>query len=237
MMTQGTPSYTNARAASADSVINLRVVCFIIGALALLAPSYVWMNPSSDMIAILAMTWRFDRVGGRMSWMTMDPIMTFASLPFTVWRLVFVYQMVRYYQGRGTRVGTVLLGIFAELPFLMLDLLMRVLSPPTMHLWNPGVTFPTPFMLFAGLVFIWMRPYPVPKTPFVSQSKPDKWWREETDLAVEQRRREYWIGAKSRLKCPRCGSEEIGREMYPGTFGIRARFIYFCRKCGFQWEG
>ncbi|MHA2377691.1 MAG: PaaD-like zinc ribbon domain-containing protein [Candidatus Thorarchaeota archaeon] len=41
---------------------------------------------------------------------------------------------------------------------------------------------------------------------------------------------------KSRLKCPRCGSEEIGREMHPGSFGIRARFVYSCKKCRNQWE-
>lgn len=41
---------------------------------------------------------------------------------------------------------------------------------------------------------------------------------------------------KKGLKCPRCGSGEVGREMHPGSFGIRARFVYSCKKCGNQWE-
>jgi hypothetical protein len=241
MMTSSRQSHYNAQAASADSPVDLRVVWLIIGALALLAPNAVWINPNYDMLTILAMTWSFDRVGGSVFWMFMDPILVIAPFPFTVWRLVFVYQMVRYYQGRGTRIGTVLLGIFAELPFFLLDFILRATSPPTMSLWDPGVTFPTPLMLLAGLVFMWKTPYPVPKTPFDDQAEPDQWWQEESDSPVEQpielRKRKYRARPESRLKCPGCGSKEIGMEMYLGAFGARARFVYSCKTCGIQWEG
>ncbi|MFW9886838.1 MAG: hypothetical protein ACFFER_01565, partial [Candidatus Thorarchaeota archaeon] len=136
---------------------------------------------------------------------------------------------------------TALLGIFAELPFFLVEFIMRAFSPPTMDLWDPGVTFPTPLMLFAGLVFMWMSPYAVPKTPFDDQAEPDRWWQEKTDSEVgapiEPRREDNRVHVSSKLKCPRCGSEEIGMEMYPDTFGVRARFFYSCEKCKNRWEG
>ncbi|MFX1415609.1 MAG: hypothetical protein ACFFC0_02305 [Promethearchaeota archaeon] len=231
----------NTQLWTVESPVNLTLVCAIVGALAIFAPFYVWINPGPNMVAILAMTWRFDRVGARIHWMIMDPIHTIAPLPFTVWRLVFVYQMVRYYQGRGTRRRTVILGIFAELPFLIIDFTWRTLSPPTTILWDPGLTFPTPLMLLAASVFMWITPFPVPKTPFDDQPEPDQWWREETDSLAGQPaepRIEYdRTHVESRFKCPRCSSEEIRREMHPGSFGIRARFVYSCGKCGGQWEG
>ena len=241
MVTSIRQSNDNAQAASDDSPIDLRVVYLVIGALALLAPNFVWINPSQDMITVMAMTWQFNRVGGRIFWMVMNPMMIFATIPFTAWRLVFVRQMIRYYQGRGTRIGTVLLGIFAELPFLLVEFVIRALSPPTMHLWDPGVEFPLPFMLFAGLVFMWMKPCTAPKTPFDDQAEPDRWWGEESEFRVGQpielQRRKYQMQTHGRLRCPRCGSKEIGREMYLGAFGIRARFVYICSECGTQWEG
>ncbi|MHA2117966.1 MAG: hypothetical protein ACW98J_03520 [Candidatus Thorarchaeota archaeon] len=234
-------SHGSAQSGSIGSPADPRVVCLIIGTLALFAPLYVWINPSHDMIAILAMTWRFSRIGGHIFWMILDPIHIVAPFPFTVWRLAFVYQMVRYYRGRGTRIGTALLGIFAELPFFLAEFIIRALSPPTMDLWDPGVTFPTPLMLFAGLVFMWMSPYAVPKTPFDDQAEPDRWWQEKADSEVgapiEPRREDNRFHVSSKLKCPRCGSEEIGMEMYPGTFGVRARFFYSCEKCQNRWEG
>jgi hypothetical protein len=241
MVTSSKQSHDNTQDASDNSPVDLRVVYLIIGALALLAPSFVWANPDDNMVTVMAMTWSFSRVGGKIFWLFMDPILIFAPLPFTVWRPVFVYQMARYYQGRGTRIGTILLGIFAELPFLLLNFIFTVFSPPTMHLWDPGITFPTPFMLLAGLGFMWMKPYPFPKTPFDDQAEPDKWWPEESEFPVGQlielQGRKYLTHARSRLRCPRCGSGEIGLEMYPGSFGIRARFVYSCRRCKTQWEG
>jgi hypothetical protein len=241
MVTSSKQSYNNTRGSSDASPVDLRAVYLIIGALALLAPSSVWVNPNYDMVTVMAMTWSFSRVGGMMFWMFMDPLMIFATIPFTVWRLVFVYQMVNYYQGRRTQIGTILLGVFAELPFLLLDFFFRVFSPPTMHLWDSGITFPTPFMLLAGLLFMWVKPYPFPKTPFDDNAEPDKWWPEESEFQVGQvielQGRKYLTHTRSRLRCPRCGSEEIGLDMYPGAFGIRARFVYSCRRCRTQWEG
>ncbi|MFW9889727.1 MAG: hypothetical protein ACFFER_16180, partial [Candidatus Thorarchaeota archaeon] len=128
-------SHGSAQSGSNGSLAHLRVMCVIVGALALFAPLYVGMNPNHDMLTIMAMTWQFSRIGGYTHWMIMEPnilyiIYIIAPFPFTVWRLVFVYQMVRYYQGRGTRIGTALLGIFAELPFFLVEFIMRAFSPP-----------------------------------------------------------------------------------------------------------
>ncbi|MHA2603204.1 MAG: PaaD-like zinc ribbon domain-containing protein [Candidatus Thorarchaeota archaeon SMTZ1-83] len=39
-----------------------------------------------------------------------------------------------------------------------------------------------------------------------------------------------------KVKCPRCGSASIARDMYPGSAGVRSRYMYACSKCGSHWE-
>jgi DNA-directed RNA polymerase subunit RPC12/RpoP len=102
------------------------------------------------------------------------------------------------------------------------------------------LTIPTPLMLVGASVFMSMTPYPMPKTPFNDKPEPNVWWSREVESPVEPPieppRKDTLAHVERELKCPRCGSKEIGREMHPGSFGIRARFVYSCRKCGNQWE-
>jgi hypothetical protein len=223
---------------SAEAPVDLRIVCVVVGALALFSPFVVSIETTRGQVTFGAMTWGYITSGqgggfhffGLMEWMVV--------LPLGVWRVVFVYQMVRYYRGLSTRYRTILAGILAEIPLL------------AFYYWGTYVTsmgvlsyltIPTPLMFMGALVFLRMTPYPVPETPFDDQAEPDMWWREESDSPVRQpielRREDDRAHVESRLKCPRCGCVEIVREMYPGAFGIRARFVYSCRECGRQWEG
>jgi hypothetical protein len=235
-MESSSQSHGNIGSDSVPIPVDLRVVCFIVGVLALFAPLIVviYFRVTDWYVTIQAMTWM---VSG--SWFQlMEGIMLWGPLPFTVWRVVFVYQMVRYYKGRSTRMRTFLLGLLAEMVWTGFMIAFTLSMP---GYWGPLVMIPTPLMLFGASVFLWMTPYPVPKTPFDDHAEPDRWWREEADTPVgqptEPRRGDGLIHAESRLKCPRCGSEEIGREMHPGSFGIRARFVYSCSKCRNRWEG
>jgi len=164
---------------SIETQVDLKVVCVIVGALALFAPILVSVDPVWGFVTIMAMTWTYYVPYG---FSDLGYILILGPLPFTVWRVVFVYQMVRYFRGRSTRGVTFLLGVLAEIPLLVLYFIIPLLfSSPTMVFWSLGLTIPTPLMLTAASVFLWMTPFPVPKTPFDDQPEPDRWWREKPD--------------------------------------------------------
>ncbi|MFX1416791.1 MAG: hypothetical protein ACFFC0_08255 [Promethearchaeota archaeon] len=227
-------SEQGAHPSSTKAPVDLRIVCMIVGALALFAPFNVSLDTTTRQTTFWALTWIFVKAGpgsGFLSFGLMEWIVLF---PFGILRVVFVYQMVRYYRGWSTRNRTILVGVLAENPLVLLNSLL------SLFMW-PYLIIPTPLMLVGALVFLWFTPYPAPKTPFDDQAEPDMWWEQNAESPVgqpnEPLRRDGRALEENRLKCPRCGSEEIGREMHPGSFGIRARFVYSCRKCRNQWEG
>jgi len=110
----------SAQPDSVESPLDLRVVCVMVGALALFAPFLVQIETSRGQATFVAMIWAYISPGpggGFIVFGLMDWIFLF---PFAVWRVVFVYQMVRYYRGRSTRNRTILAGILAEIPMLAL---------------------------------------------------------------------------------------------------------------------
>ncbi len=135
--------------------VDLRVVCVIVGGLALFAPFLVDIEPVSGRVTIMAMTYTYYVPYGfsDLNWY----LLIIAPLVLTVWRIVFVYQMVRYYQGKSSRRLTVLLGVLAEL--LILPYYQSIPLPITR--WDPGLTVPTPLMLFAAMVFMWFAPHSI----------------------------------------------------------------------------
>lgn len=124
------------------SLINHRMVCFIVGLFALFAPVVLIINFFD--IIIIAMTWYYGTYVGFNVIYPLNSIIFFVILL----RIGFVYQIFSYYEGRISRRKTIALGIFAELlPYL------GVLSP------IPLFPIPTPLMLFSALAFMWFRPY------------------------------------------------------------------------------
>jgi len=113
--------------------------------------------------------------------------------PFGILRVVFVYQMVRYYRGWSTRNRTILAGVLAENPLVLLNSLL------SLFMW-PYLIISTPLMLVSALVFLWFTPYPVPQTPFDDQAEPDKWWEQD---------------AKSKAWHVSCLSKKNDRKMIP----------------------
>lgn len=167
-------SNENVQSELVERPVDLRIVCVIVGALALFAPFIVAIDLLWGGVTLMAMTWTFYVPGG---FAEFGYIQFMATIPWTVWRVVFVYQMVRYYRGRSTRNATILLGALAEIVILVIYMLLILLTPPGMS-YGVFLVFPTPLMLVGALVFLWMTPFPVPKTPFDDQAEPDRWWRE-----------------------------------------------------------
>jgi len=150
----------------------------IVGALALFAPFFASIETTRGQFSFWTMMWAYVSPGpggGFHVYGSMEWILWF---PLVIWRVVFVYQIVRYYRGRSTRSRTVLAGVLAETP------------PVAFYFWGTyamsmGVglylAFPTPLLLIGALVFLWLTPYPVPKAPFDDQPEPDKWWEQDAN--------------------------------------------------------
>jgi len=167
----------SAQPDSVESPLDLRVVCVIVGALALFAPFFVSIETTRGQVTFGTMMWAYASPGPGGGFHVFDPMEWIIWFPLVVWRVVFVYQMIRYYRGRSTRNRTVLAGILSETP------------PVAFYFWGTYImsmgmgsylTFPTPLMLIGALVFLWLTPYPVPKAPFDDQGEPDKWWEQNT---------------------------------------------------------
>lgn len=80
-------------------------------------------------------------------------------IPFVFLRLVYAYQMVRFYKGLTTKKRTLALGIVSELPFAILLIPFFILSllDPYISIMLAG---PTLILLIVGILIIRLKPPP-----------------------------------------------------------------------------
>ncbi|MFW9799466.1 MAG: hypothetical protein ACFFD9_03450 [Candidatus Thorarchaeota archaeon] len=101
-------------------------------------------------------------------WRYVEPISSFLILentahlfPYYVFGFVFIIQLVRHYQGKASRLWTLIAGIYAELHPLLLSLPVLLRVPFTIA---PGgevmypVLIPIPILLLLGAALVYLRP-------------------------------------------------------------------------------
>jgi hypothetical protein len=127
-----------------ETPVDLRKVGIIVGSLALFAPIVLYIHRFD--IAIFAMTWYYSTQYGLN-----------AIYPLNMWfllfitpRVLFVFQTIRYYKGKGSRRTSIALGIFGEVLFYLGG---TAFSPVLI------IPVPTPFMLISAIALMWFRPY------------------------------------------------------------------------------
>lgn len=137
-MSQEKRAYSNPSGIPVDT----RIVCVIVGALALIAPVFILVSRYD--IAILAMTWYYST---QFSFNVIHPMNVYILLLIGL-RVLFIYQIFRYYEGKSSRGMTLALGAITEIV-------------PYFGLWPFPTThflIPTPLMLLSALFFILFRP-------------------------------------------------------------------------------
>jgi hypothetical protein len=161
---------------------NIKVVVGFVGTLALFSPIVlIFQEVGLDTwVLIRSATYHY---GYQFGYEFMNPYILTAEFPLVVWRYVFVWQMMRYYEGRSSRRTTIILGFVAENIYVIVEFLMSYVILP--GYWGPILLIPTPLMLFSALVFIWFAPYPVPKT-YDDEPEPDKWWEGGSDVPKKE---------------------------------------------------
>ena len=139
-------------------IINRRVVVLVLSLLALFAPMFCYISQVA--FYIFSATWVYIQSGYDVQFTSQIILM----IPILALRLVYVYQVHRYYEGLTTRLRTLLLGILAEGPgVFMLFLMLIALLVPSLWLY---FSIPTPLLFLSGILILWRRPLPEPKTPW-----------------------------------------------------------------------
>ena len=102
---------------------------------------------------------------------------------FWLWigfRILFPYQMMRYYQGKTTRKRTLVLGVYTELLEVPLTIFEAIFVALIYRMWS-GIyilsRFPIPLLLIVGIWLI--RFFPAPsKQDWDLEGETRKWWLE-----------------------------------------------------------
>jgi hypothetical protein len=144
-------------------VVDRRLVAIGLSALALLAPIFCYVSQVS--VTIFAALWAYIDYGYGTHFGFVEPFQLAFTGPFLALRLLFVYQVDRYYQGVTTRRRALVLGLVADGPGLFMALLMlaTILLPLPIALY---VFIPIPLLLMAGGIVMWLRPVPEPVSPW-----------------------------------------------------------------------
>jgi hypothetical protein len=136
-------------------IMRTQSVGLIMGVVALFGPAaFLTIGPSD--FEIIAMMWVYTTFGWEVTqpYFIGPPLAILMSLPYTILRPVFVYQIIRYYEGKTTMIRTLIVGLIAELQVYFF-VLLRVLY--LQWLYMPPA-YPIPELLLIGLLFMKFRP-------------------------------------------------------------------------------
>ena len=130
---------------------------------------------------LMAMTWEASYLDHNIQIVVVQPYMLMTGLLLLSLRPVFAYQMVRYYNGRTTKMNTLLVGVASELQVLVVMIFVTiaqsVLSPYPGAIWTLLPLFgPIPVLFLTGLVIMKIRPPPEITTPWQQMEERKRRW-------------------------------------------------------------
>ena len=158
---------SNSKKASPTTPMNPLIAGGIVGVIAVLMPFIIQINetgPITD-ITIAAAAWMYQRSSYHTGFRLFRPDEWLFSVPFTLPRLIFSYQVMRYYKGKSSRVNTAIVGFFCETPVLLFTASVYIISFMSSPLFIP-LLIPLPVLLVIGLLLMWRRPMIQPTTPW-----------------------------------------------------------------------
>ena len=139
------------------------VVGSVMAALAVLSPWLIQITHTS--ITIYTTMWKLQISSYNSSFRLLPLGDVLISLPFSLPRLVFAYQMARYYNGKTSRSKTLIVGVLSEMWLLFIIALLTMIAAATSMIIL-DTTIPLPFLLVMGVILLWRRPMTQPTTPW-----------------------------------------------------------------------
>ena len=160
--------------------LNLTALTTILLLIAMFAPSNLNFYPepgTSDFTHLIAMSW--DVVGFSIRGAMVGFVYFLVGLPFMFLRLVFVYQVYKYYLGITTRKRVVIAGILGEVQFALISLALL----PVCYI-NPNlaaiISIPIPILLLVGLMILRFVPRAARISEWTELEDKD-WWEKEKE--------------------------------------------------------
>ena len=128
--------------------------------------SMIWMyNSSPYMLSIFGFS-------------LIPPYVWASMFPLLLLRMVPVFQIHRYYNGKTTRKRAFIASFIGDGIFLVVAL-------PTLlgtFLFDSFyIMLPLPFQMIIAILILWRSPLPTPTTPWESEEKPKSWWEKTSD--------------------------------------------------------
>jgi hypothetical protein len=128
---------------------------------------------------LMAMTWEASYWDNNVQIFLVQPYMLMTGLLLLSLRPVFAYQMVRCYNGRTTKLNTLLVGVASELQILVVGNLALIvqlaLSPDPGQIMVP-LFGPIPVLFLTGLVIMNLKPPSEITTPWQQMEERKQRW-------------------------------------------------------------
>jgi hypothetical protein len=169
-----------------DKLIEPQTIGAIMGIMALLAPvSFNVHSPPNGgfLLLIVAVGWSLEfKSPDILEFRFFDINAMILPLLISFLRVVFVHQMVRYYQGKSTRNRAIRIGILAELQttLISIPLLLSMLLSPDRFI--PQIVGPVPVLLLVGLGFMKFTPPLQPSILWKEDKEIEHWWKQQLEL-------------------------------------------------------
>ena len=88
--------------------------------------------------------------------------------PFSIIRLLFVYQLKRYYDNKSSMRTTLVVGLLTEIPHSVLNLINSIV-------YRPAIGIPTPLMLLAAYYFMRYHPRETQDEAWIKRESKVSW--------------------------------------------------------------
>ncbi len=165
-----------------DMRISPTTITVVMLVIAVLGPAAFNIYIEFGSIYLMGMCWQISNL--TMSGLTFTAAFFLISMPFMFFRLVFVYQIYKYYRLLTTKKRTVIVGIIGEIQFPITGLLVIpfAISDP-----NLAVIFsiPVPILLVVGLAILHYVKTPRPVYGWEELDKTLDWWDKEQQIETD----------------------------------------------------
>jgi hypothetical protein len=163
---------------------SLSTLVLLLLLIALFAPSHLNIYPSHGHISyyLIGMCWQIIELS--LAGFVFSFLFFLVGLPFTFLRLVFVYQIYKYYLGTSSKKRVVITGIIAELQLFLIGLAIIPigLSEPLIAV---VISLPIPILLLVGLVVIHSIQRTQEDTKWTGFDEEKDWWEEQEEAPNE----------------------------------------------------
>jgi hypothetical protein len=168
-----------------EKSLQIAVVVLLLGVLAPFMMSVFYFRWGNEFV-IMSMFWMYNQSTALIEpyGFSLIPLYAlFSMLPFMLLRILPVYQIYRYYNGKTTRRRAFIASSAGDGVFLYTGLIPLIFS---ILFSSSSFTVPLPFQTIVAVLILWRFPIPEPTTPWEPIEKPKSWWEKALEAQQEK---------------------------------------------------